>query len=174
MRIAAPYLPPSAVLLAGTPEGAAGIFHSLRIMRGMIDDYKSRLEVIDCATDIIRSVPQFDELGEVDALFRWVRDRIRYVRDVHGIETIATPTATLARRAGDCDDQCVLLGALCESVGYPTRFVVAGYGAPGVFEHVYLEILAAGRWLAADPTERVSLGWEPPGAVIVQRERVST
>jgi transglutaminase-like putative cysteine protease len=66
------------------------------------------------------------------ALFEYVRDHIRYIKDPVGVESVSDPYYTLARMVGDCDDQAVLLAALYESVGFPTRFVIAGYNGADV------------------------------------------
>jgi len=50
---------------------------------------------------------------------------------VGAVDTVHYPRETLAQRAGDCDDTTVLLAALVESVGIPTRLV----DVPG---HVFL------------------------------------
>ena len=101
-----------------------------------------------------------------------MRDTVRYVRDVHEVETLQSPDKTIALRVGDCDDQAVLLASLLESVGYPTRFVAAGYAAPGELDHVYLQVCLDGEWLDADPTERMFLGWAPPDPVTLLVEHV--
>ena len=79
---------------------------------------------------------------------------------------------TLQGRIGDCDDQVVLLATLLESVGYPTRFVVAGYNVPGQLEHVYLQALLDGQWVDMDPTEQYPMGWAAPRAVAYGVEQV--
>lgn len=142
--------------------GSAGVAQTMREMRRLIDEGKRDAEVMRAAGAVIFTTPEKLEAGEVCAVFEYVRDHVRYVRDVVGHETLASARMTLARQAGDCDDQTVLLGAMLESVGYPVRLVVAAYQAPGNWEHVFLEVWAAGEWIACDPTEKAPLGWSPP------------
>lgn len=151
--------------LAAAPPGAAGIFHTVRLMRGLIDAWKTDPRIIEAATQLIYLVPAKAQLSEVEALFVYVRDHVRYQQDVAGIETLADPWTTLRRQVGDCDDQVTLLGTLLEAAGYPTRIVLAAYQAPRVWEHTYLQALAEGQWLDLDPTEDGPVGWRPPGAV---------
>jgi transglutaminase-like putative cysteine protease len=106
-----------------------------------------------------------DWIGELRALFNFVRDRIRYVKDVRGLETLQTPPATLEVGQGDCDDKSTLLAALLESIGHPTRFVAVGFVQPGRYSHVYVESRAGSRWIALDATMPHDAGWMPPGAV---------
>ncbi len=152
--------------LARAPDGAAGVFHSLRIMRELVRAYRVNPAIIQAATGVIFTTPEKNEAAEIRALFEFVRDHVRYTRDVLGVETIADPLTTLRRQSGDCDDQVTLLCSLCESVGYPTRFVVAGYSSQD-FEHVYAQIFVYGSWIDADPTERGDLGYSPPDPLIV-------
>ncbi len=148
------------------------MWRTLREMRRLVNEHKTDPVVLQRAVSAVYTVPQKDELAEVDAIFRFVRDSIRYVRDIVGVETLCSPDKTLERRVGDCDDQATLLATMLEAVGYPTRFVVAAYRHPRELEHVYLQVFAAGEWIDADPTEPEPLGYAPPDAVAVFHERV--
>ena len=145
--------------------GSAGVAQTMREMRRLIDEGKRDAGIIATAHTVIFTQPEKLEAAEACSLFEFVRDHIRYVRDVVGHETLASARITLARQAGDCDDQTVLLGAMLEAVGYPVRLVVAAYDGPGVWAHVYLQVWAEGRWIDCDPTERQAFGWAPPGAM---------
>lgn len=148
-----------------TPSGNAGVFATVRAMRRLVDERKGDPALLQAATSIIWCAPERDELCEVEALHAWVRDHIRYVRDVHALETLTDPVVTMARKVGDCDDQSALLSALFESVGYPTRFVIGAFNEPGVWDHVWVQVFAAGAWIDADATEHQPLGWAPEGAL---------
>jgi transglutaminase-like putative cysteine protease len=141
-------------------------------MRELVNACRVDPGVIQTAVGIIYLTPERADLAEVNALFCWVRDHVRYVRDVVGVETLCDPRMTLQRMVGDCDDQVTLLCSLLESVGYPTRFVMAGYNGPD-FEHVYCQVLVNGQWLDCDPTEREPIGWAPPAPVAYYIEGVS-
>jgi len=141
-------------------------------MRRLVREYRKHPDIRQAATTAVFLTPERDELSEVRALFLYVRDGIRYVRDVHEVETLSSPDKTLAGMVGDCDDQSTLLASLLEAIGYPTRFVVAGYSAPGELEHVYLQAFAQGEWIDMDPTESWPMGYAPPDPVTVMIERV--
>ncbi|NDG04025.1 MAG: transglutaminase domain-containing protein [Alphaproteobacteria bacterium] len=147
-------------------DGEAGIFDTLTLMRRMVNDYKTDPGIRQAALNVTFMTPAQDDASEVEALYCFVRDYIRYTKDVYGVETLATPDKTMAMRVGDCDDQTVLLASLLESIGYPTRFVIEGYSDGGTWEHVYLETCLNGQWVALDPTEQVAMGWQPPEPVI--------
>lgn len=158
--------------LAAVPSGPGANHHTLRLMRGLINQGKTDPAVMRASHSIIYTQPERDEIGEAAALHDYVRDHVRYVRDVHGIETLCAPAMTLQRLIGDCDDQSMLLCALAEASGYPTRLVMAGYSTAG-FEHVYCQIFAFGDWHDCDPTERgAHFGWAPPDPVSLYIERV--
>jgi transglutaminase-like putative cysteine protease len=158
--------------LQGAPSGRLGNHHTLRLMRELINAGKVDPLVMRAAHSIIYTQPERGEIGEAAALFDYVRDTIRYVRDVHGVETLCTPAMTLQRMIGDCDDQTMLLCALAEAAGYPSRLVMAGYSSRD-FEHVYCQIFAHGEWYDCDPTERQAhFGWAPPDPVTVFVEPV--
>ncbi|HEX75947.1 MAG TPA: transglutaminase domain-containing protein [Dehalococcoidia bacterium] len=62
---------------------------------------------------------------EITHIFNYVRDNIKYIKDPRytqlDFDYIQSPSQTLDRGAGDCDDHSVLLASLLESVGYSTR-----------------------------------------------------
>ena len=83
---------------------------------------------------------------------------IQYVRDVRGVETIATPIKTLEFRQGDCDDQAVLLASLLEAIGHPTRFVAMKQTTFGPYVHVYTETKIGSKWYPLETTENMQPG----------------
>lgn len=105
----------------------------------------------------------------------FVRNEIAYRKDIAGVETLQTPSLTLRVGAGDCDDKCILFGALAESIGHLTRFIAVGK-QPGRFQHVAPQILIrrngkrAQEWVWAELTEPWDLGYFPAVASsMVQR-----
>jgi hypothetical protein len=97
-------------------------------------------------------------LAAAKALHDWVRSRISYVLDPVDVETVQDPEATLKIKAGDCDDHSALMAALSMSIGIPARFVVLGNRRDD-FQHIYPELLIAGRWYPADTTTSKPFGW---------------
>jgi transglutaminase-like putative cysteine protease len=146
-------------------NGYSGVEQTLRIMRRLVNQCKTNTQIRQAATNVIFLTPEKDEYSEAEALFNFVRDRIRYVKDVNDIETLSTPMMTLEGGLGDCDDQTVLLASMLESVGYPTRFVIEGYTTPCEYEHVYMQALVFGQYISMDPTEQKYMGWSPPNPV---------
>jgi hypothetical protein len=170
------YLPPTIPHLSGTltraPAGRAAPFHTLRVMRQLINEYKKHVAIIDTAIQIVFLVPEKDEMSEISTLFNFVRDNIRYTRDVYGVETLANPLITLQRKVGDCDDKTTLFATLAEAIGYPTQLVMAGYFGSPDYEHVYCRVLTSQGWLDADTTEKFPLGFAPDNVSLLFAERI--
>lgn len=154
-------------------DGRAGALQTLRVMRSLVDAYKVNPQIRQVATNLVHFTGPKDEVGEALELFNFVRDSIRYTRDIHNVETISTPEKTLAGRVGDCDDKATLLATLAEAIGFPTRFVLAGYSGDQ-YEHVYLQIYIydAQEWVNADATEMAPLGYAPPNPTALFFEKV--
>ena len=152
-------------------EGAAGIRQTTRAMAQIVRDYRVDPNVRARAITIVQLSQPKDHPAEIRALFDFVRNQIRYVGDVVGIETLQTPDKTLLLRAGDCDDKAILLATLLQSIGFPVRFIVTGYHEPDVFEHVYLAVaMPDGSLLNLDPTEPYPMGWAPSNPVAYYEE----
>jgi transglutaminase-like putative cysteine protease len=144
------------------PEGRAGTLATLKIMARLARAAKTSLVIRSLAVELTNGCAQKDWLCEIKALHAFVRDKIRYVKDVRDVETLTTPETLLAIGAGDCDDKSVLLAALLESINHPTRFVAIAF-APDDFVHVFAETRVGNNWIALETTEPVEIGWTPPG-----------
>lgn len=169
-----PQMPPD-IPITATPlvyaSGVAGIKQTVRLMRQLVEQGKRSPEIIKAARSIVYLQPEKSELHEINALFEYVRDQIRYTRDVYDVETLSDAVKTLQCKCGDCDDKVILLCSLFEAVGYPTRFVVGGYSDASVFEHVYCQVDSGSFWIDCDPTEPHLLGWVPPDPQCIAYER---
>lgn len=170
MRVVHPATPLHGVSLQ-TPDGRAGSLHTVRLMRDMVRASREMPAIIATAQSIVGLSPPHDFASEAKTLFEFVRSRVRYVRDVHEVETLTAPVFVLERMCGDCDDKSTLLASLYEAIGFPTRFVLAGYHGDA-FEHVYLQVLVGNTWVTADPTMNEAFGWEAPGARVYWVEKV--
>jgi len=165
-------LPPLSGRVVSIPDGEAGTEATIAAMREMVNRCKVNPAIRQMATTIAFLQPEKDYRAEAEAIFNEVRDGIRYMRDVNGVETLQEPDITAVTRLGDCDDQSTLLATLLESIGVPTRFVVAGYSGPH-YEHVYLQAwLDEDGWVDMDATEPHPMGWAPPDPTAIAFEAI--
>lgn len=146
------------------PDGLAGTEATLTHMMQFVREYKINPIIRRLASELTLPLRQKDFAGEARILFEFVRDEIRYLYDVAGIETLQTPIVTLENHVGDCDDKATLLATLLESIGHKTRFVAVAFRR-GEIEHVFIETKIGDRWVPMDPTEPVEMGWSSPGVV---------
>lgn len=152
------------------PRGLPATLRAVTLIRQQIQRGARNWKVRQRAVSIVRraAVPAHDYAGELRALYHWTAQHLRYTRDPHGTELIHTAEVLLelvdelGAAAGDCDDQSVLLGALCASIGFPVAVRIVGR-RPGEFSHVHLRIKVGSRWVPADLTAfpRQPLGYEP-------------
>lgn len=147
--------------LGTLPNDAAGTNSTLMLMRTLVQRFKKDSVIRETAISLVSQAKQRDWTAEAGLLYEYVRDRIRYVRDVAGVETLQTPPVTMELEAGDCDDKSTLLAALLASIGHPSRFVATGYKEPGRYSHVYVETKIGDRWVPLDPTTDKPFGWVP-------------
>ncbi len=144
-------------------SGDAGVEQTINEMRSLVDEALRDPQIIRLSTDIVRSVSAFDDYGEANALYEWVRRNIRFTKDPVNKEKLYPPAELLKIRAGDCDDIAMLLGTLLMAVGYPARLMtVAANGDE--FSHVYVEANVNGEWVPLDPARYDSQFGVPPPA----------
>jgi hypothetical protein len=133
------------------------------------------------ATGETYCVPEKDCLAEVKAMFEVVRNprskySVRYTRDALLADVFTAPERTLLKtHAGDCDDYCILLGAMLMATGHPVRLRILATRRPGIddriapWSHIYLLTPTKfddprAKWIAVDASMDKPLSWEAPGA----------
>src|SRR6185369_12968910 len=138
------------------PRGTTGTLATAGIIADLIQDGAKDFYVRQKAIEIFRAygVRPKNRLGEVCALFDFVKRNIRYTRDIFRVELLHSARRMLELRAGDCDDMTILLGSMLMSTGHPVRLVLAGFkrNRPHLYSHIYLEVFVRGKWIAADAT----------------------
>ena len=156
--------------LSGTlSSGDRGTTETLALMRRLAADGSRDMAVRDTAIHVVAqsNAQPHDLVGQLRALFVFVRDQVMFVRDVLNVETLQTPAKTLAVGAGDCDDRATLLVALARSISIPAdlrfRVIAANPRNRASFSHVYVVARLFGRDIVLDPTYRSNaLGYEYP------------
>jgi len=130
------------------------------------------------AESVLRDVPDRVFNLEIQALFDFVRDRIRLTRDIKDVETIKTleriynEIEALGIFLGDCDDATILLAGLLMSVGYTVRIVITStmQNVSDSFNHIFLQVLnpTDNKWYNLDPTIKTK-----PMGTVVRYKRIS-
>lgn len=153
---------PRTAALSDIPNGTAGSIATMRAMRQLVRDAvrDPKQKIRETALTILRGVNTFSD--QARSLQQWVQNNIEYRRDPPDVELVQTPQVTLQLRAGDCDDQSVLVASFLQSTGHPTQFVAVGLnGAP--LSHVLVQTLIGTSWAAVETIQPRPLGWMPKG-----------
>ena len=151
---------PNLAAVVTIPEGKAGIVETLKIMRRIVRKNKTALPIRNKAVEITQNIKNKDWAGEIKAVQDWVKNNIKYRKDVLDVETLHLPETLLNVKSGDCDDHSLLVASLLESIGHPTRFVAVGY-SPDDYIHVFAETRIGNKWVSVETTENVPVGWQP-------------
>lgn len=148
--------------LAAIPNGPQGTKTTLSIMSRLVRRYKRSVPLRQLALNVIRGVEGRKNFpAQISRIQNYVRSNIQYVKDVNGVETVQTPVRTMDNKAGDCDDQSVLVATLLEAIGHPTRFVAIRLSSGGPFAHVFTETKVGNRWVSVETTENWPIGFVP-------------
>ncbi len=153
------------IMLADGPDGTDQTIQAMS-KAAMGEFGAGSPRIIDLARDIIATVPERDQLGEVEAIHRFVMLHLRYVRDPLWYEAVTMPeTLAFERQQGDCDDHAVLEAALLGSIGIQTRFVTYAFKGSPIMSHVALQARVGNKWIPLDPiVKNKPVGWEVPDA----------
>lgn len=158
------------------PKGEQGTKAVLRKMFELTTEATSDPKIIEFTSYLIRNVAERDQLAEANVIFKFVRDKIRYVKDPYALETIFSPQKVLGleknsvgrwlyrgRMQGDCDCMCCVVASMFQVIGLPTRFVAIKVPTdPKNFSHVFVETKIDNKWYAADTIVKKSFGWSYP------------
>ncbi|MFH1689726.1 MAG: transglutaminase domain-containing protein [Candidatus Eisenbacteria bacterium] len=111
-------------------------------------------------------IEERDSWGEVKAIFKLVKENVRYTSDPVDIDLFQHPMRILESGAGDCDCMTIILGSMLMSVGYSVKMrVIRGRGARD-WNHIYLLVgLPRGapkQWVPLDASvPDAPPGWQP-------------
>lgn len=158
---------PVRATLYGLPDGDQGTRATLTTMQRLAEAGARDPDVRATAIEIVTAAGAqgHDPETQAGALHEFVRDRVLFVSDVAGVETLQSPRVTLRVMAGDCDDRATLLAAMLRAIGIPSRFrvIAADPRRPRSFSHVYVVARVGSRDIALDPTYRSNAaGWQYP------------
>jgi transglutaminase-like putative cysteine protease len=150
------------------PPGDAGTAKTVGAMRRLIREGSKNQEIREIAANI--AMHHDTDQGKIGSIFDFVKSKMRYVRDPLHQELVAGAAyhydtlGTLGYARGDCDDHTVMLGAMLESVGYPTRIATARMKpGNGSFDHVYIEVHDKNGWIPLDASNKKrQAGQAPP------------
>ncbi len=154
------------------PGGATGTSVTLNYMVKLARDGAKDALVIQTASALVKNLPQYDRLGEIEALHAYVRDAIRYTNDPLGMELLRTPRAALEDGIGDCDDKSTLLAALLRAIGRPSRFVAMALNGSASYSHVLVQTPWSQGWMTLETIKPVQAGWSPSGATKIMVRNV--
>lgn len=131
-------------------------------------------------------IPPHDYFGEIRAIQNWVQDNVRYVFDPREVEYFQTPRRTLKDKAGDCDDQAILMSSLLESIGYTTSICLTNPRGPGTpFSHAVCAVklpreqtirlgdgkqttFSPEKWYLVETIQKRPFGWVPPKSTMFE------
>lgn len=126
-------------------SGSRGLLQTALEMRQIARHAMTHPVVRAHAENAVQSVRQGDDLGEIRAIERYIRARVRYTRDPLSAEQFQRPEwvygCQVARNITpqlDCDDLSLLLAATLGAVGIPSAFRLVARNRAGEWDHVYV------------------------------------
>ena len=133
-----------------------------RYARMLVELGKRDPKVRDLAVAVTRGCRSKEYLCEARTLHDYVREHVRYVKDIARVERFATPQRTLfMEKAGDCDDSSIALSALLESIGHETGLILIDPDLTGKFTHVISRVRIGNKWYWMETIKNVPFNWTP-------------
>lgn len=129
--------------------------------------------LIYIARQVTRACAGRDAICELQAIYRFTIENVRYTGDVAGVDTFSSPIRTLQMGGEDCDGHTVLNAALAIANGFKAKARITSNRGQ-TWDHIYCMVgMPKGRtdrWIALDTTLARSrhdfsrFGIEPPRA----------
>lgn len=150
-------------------DGEQGNWQTLAAMAEIVNEDRSKPDLRNFVLrDVIGRVPGHDMLGEIEAIYRFCRDRITYRRDPFDIERVADIWSTMYGLApeqgepeGDCGIKSTFFCSAAAILGYRPAFVIAKqFEDMAAYNHIYAAVMTDDGWRYYDPTpEDAESGW---------------
>lgn len=127
-------------------NGLGGNMDTVSIMKNLARKRSKEPVVRDLALNILRSygITSHQYLNECMAIGDYVKNNVRYLRDIDNVERLEDPLLMIQNlakgtAAGDCDDMSLLIATLLLSIGAQPFFRVVRYqGKHGPYNHIYV------------------------------------
>lgn len=178
-------LPPEWTIRENLPEtaeqnlgsGAVANLKTVEIMKQVARERSRHPVVRVLAHQILTYYNILDHhyIDEAKAITQYVKNKVRYVRDIRGVETLTDPLTLIDQikrgaAQGDCDDISLLIATLLLSIGHLPFFRIVKYrGRSGPFNHIYVVVREKNpgmkkpvRIVLDGIMKDKSIGWEIP------------
>ncbi len=123
------------------------------IKQGKVDQ-----RIYDVTREIIaqNKIPYGNDMEELEAIYKFVQGRVRYMRDPVGRDVYQSAIETLDKqKMGDCEDLTILISSMVMSIGYPVALKLASIEGD-IWDHIYslagLPPKNPTEWVAMDGT----------------------
>ena len=151
---------PHTVTMSTLDGGFSSGEQTTALIKKIANEYKTDPQIRYLTVRIVSQCPSHNYLAELKCVFEWVRDNVRYVRDIESCETLQIPQITLPREyspvlgvgAGDCDDHSLLLATMLKSIGFRDIYarIVTFRPSDKEWKHIYLIVKHNGQTYSLD------------------------
>ncbi len=147
--------PPTTIAgFSGAPDTLKAMVQAAQGDRG-----ERSMLVRSMTEEIVKGLVPKDYLGEIIAIRNWVAEHVRYMNDPLHVELVKDPQRLVEEylergvAIADCDEIACLIATMALQIGRLPEYVVAGFGAPGHYSHVFVRVLEpkSGKWIVCDP-----------------------
>lgn len=141
-----------------------GAPQTIDVMRKAALSSQNKLVVRQLAEEICSQIDSKDYVSEYLAIYNFILQRTRYMRDPRTVELVKAPYVVAeeilakGRPNLDCDDLAATLGALILSIGGSVRYVTVAFGdvfhdGKRQYSHVFVQAREprTGLWIILDP-----------------------
>ena len=107
------------------------------------------------------NVREKDHLGEINAIFDWIKNNIKYRGDVFCRDSYHTARRIVELKSADCDDYTILAGSMLASIGYPVGARIISTKPNIPYHHIYPLVGVPKRGSALGMIDYKNMDWIP-------------
>ena len=108
-----------------------------QILADIVVKYSVHPEVRKLASKLIRGCKDYDTRCELEAIYSFVKNNIRYTEDVSYVDSYHSPLRILELGIADCDDFTILIDSLLASIGWTVGSRIISVKPDKPFHHIY-------------------------------------
>lgn len=139
----------------------------VKLIADLVEEGSADPFVIENTVKILKNkgIEEKDAMGEIGAIFDWVKNNIRYTGDVLCRDSYKTAKQTMSLGFGDCDCMSILLGSMLAGIGYPVGARIVSMRKDLSFHHIYTLVGVGNRYASGLGDGYKGLRWVPLDAV---------
>ena len=115
----------------------AGDLDRQKVLADLVVKYSAHPQIRELAAKLVRNCPDYNSRCELERIYNFVKNNIRYTEDVAYIDSYHSPLKILELGIADCDDFTILIDSLLAAIGWTVGARIISTEKNKPYHHIY-------------------------------------